>query len=220
MSTIKKLLLFLTGGLLLGLLIIFGVNEHIRIKTSKNITGDINALPPSHTIIILGASVHSNGKLSPILQDRVDTALKLYWNGKGQRFLLSGDNREDDYDEVSAMRNYLLKRNVPNEKIYTDPAGIDTYDSMFRSSSVYEVPSAIVVTQDFHLPRTIFIAQKLGLNYTGFPAINNNYSAEKNIRSREKLANFKAIFEILTNHDPTSGSEKIPVTGKPQLLKK
>lgn len=218
MKSLKKIFLFTCSFVILGLLVVVGLSEFIRYKTSSQIYFHIDSLPDSHTVIILGASVYSDGKLSPILQDRVDTALMLYQKGKATRFLLSGDHRQDDYNEVSAMRNYLLHHNVPIENIYTDPAGLDTYDSMHRSGSVYEVPNAVVVTQQFHLPRTLFIANNLGYNYLGFPAESRKYIANSTIVGREKFANLKAVYEIFTKHTPAS-TEKIPVTGKPQRLK-
>jgi len=194
---LKKIIRFILILLALGILVIWGVSIYIQEVTVSNIFEDIETIPAKTTVIVLGASVHSDGKLSPILQDRVDTALDLYNKGKVKSFLLSGDNRTDDYNEVSAMRNYLLDRCVPEAIIFIDPAGLDTFDSMYRSKKIYEVPDAVVVTQNFHLPRTLFIAQNLGLDYIGFPAYARHYKTEKSLIRREKLANFKAIFEIL-----------------------
>jgi SanA protein len=197
MNRLKKIIWFILILFALGLLVIWGVSIYIQQVTVSSIYEDIDTLPATNTVIVLGASVHSDGKLSPILQDRVDTALDLYKNAKVKRFLLSGDSRTDNYDEVSAMRNYLLDRCVPEANIFIDPAGLDTFDSMYRSRKIYEVPDAVVVTQNFHLPRTLFIAQNLDLNYIGFPASARHYKTERSLIRREKLANVKAVFEIL-----------------------
>lgn len=197
MNRLKKFTGFILILFALGILVIWGVSIYIQQVTLSSIYEEIETLPTTHTVIVLGASVHSDGKLSPILQDRVDTALYLYKNDKVKRFLLSGDNRTDDYDEVSAMRNYLLDRCVPEAIIFIDPAGLDTFDSMYRSRKIYDIPDAVVVTQNFHLPRTLFIAQNLGLNYIGFPASPVLYKTESGLIRREKLANVKAVFEIL-----------------------
>ena len=197
MNRLKKIVRFILILFALGLLFIWGLSIYIQQVTVSGIYEDIETLPATNTVIVLGASVHSDGKLSPILQDRVDTALDLYKKGKVKRFLLSGDNRSDDYNEVSAMRNYLLDRCVPETIIFIDPAGLDTFDSMYRSRKIYDIPNAVVVTQDFHLPRTLFIAQNLGLNYIGFPATAGLYKTESSLIRREKLANVKAVFEIL-----------------------
>jgi len=197
MNRLKRIIRFILILFALGILFIWGVSIYIQQVTVSNIYEDVETLPATNTVIVLGASVHSDGKLSPILQDRVDTALDLYNKGKVKRFLLSGDNRTDDYNEVSAMQNYLLERCVPEAIIFIDPAGLDTFDSMYRSRKIYKVSDAVVVTQNFHLPRTLFIAQNLGLNYIGFPATAVHYKTEESLIRREKLANFKAVFELL-----------------------
>lgn len=212
MNKLKRFSLFILLVLTIGLALIWGLNTYILQATNSRVYEDMDSLPLAHTVIILGASVHSDGKLSPILQDRVDTGFRLYKNNKVKRFLLSGDNRSSDYDEVSAMRNYLINLGVPPAHIFTDPAGIDTYDSMYRSNAIFEVPSAIVVTQQFHLPRTLFIAKNLGLNYMGYPADSRQYQTETSLLRREKLANFKALYEVVANQIPEGMGKKIPIT--------
>ncbi len=212
MSILKRILilfLIFLGGVIA---IIWGVSSFIQESTVDDIYTDISDLPISNTVIVLGASVHSDGKLSPILRDRVDTAIRIFRSGKAKQFLLSGDNRRNDYDEVHAMKNYLIERDVPENLIFTDPAGIDSYDSMYRSNFIYEVPNAIVVTQNFHLPRVMFIANSLGLDYIGIPAIAKHYDTESSLIRREKLANLKAVWEILINQTPKDMGVKKPVS--------
>lgn len=204
-------MIFLFSSLLMGILVIVALNFYISSSTSNKIYKSVEALPGAQTVIILGASVHSSGKLSPVLQDRVDTGLYLYRKGKVKQFLLTGDHRTEDYDEVTAMKNYLLKKGVPAKDISTDPAGLSTYESMHRSKGIYDIPSAIVVTQPFHLPRTIFIAQNLGLDYSGFPAASNEYNTESKLILREKLANFKAVYDVWFK-DSSSAKDVKPVT--------
>ncbi len=213
MKKLKKPFLFFLICLSLLIFTIWGLHLYIINSTNSRIYDKMADMPSFQTVIILGASVHSDGKLSPILQDRVDTGLRLYRSGKAKRFLLSGDNRSADYDEVNAMRNYLMDRNVPEGDIFIDPAGIDTYDSMYRSRSVFKVYDAIVVTQEFHLPRTLFIAKNLGFNYYGYPAVSRQYQTESSLRRREKLANFKALYEIISHQVPTGIKDPDPVTG-------
>ena len=105
MKKFKKFALFLFSSLLLGILVVIALNFYIRSTTSEMIYKSVDALPGANTVIILGASVHGNGKLSPVLQDRVDTGFYLYRKGKVKQFLLTGDHRTDDYNEVSAMQN-------------------------------------------------------------------------------------------------------------------
>lgn len=199
MNRFKKFLIFSIIALGGCIFFIWGLSSYIKKSTSGEIYSEISNLPKSNTVIVLGASVYSNGKLSPILQDRVDTALRIFNAGKATRFHLSGDNRRNDYDEVSAMKNYLLEREVPANLISTDPSGLDTFDSMSRANDIYKISNAIVVTQNFHLPRALFIAENLNLNYKGFPATAKHYETESNLIRREKLANIKALWEVLVN---------------------
>jgi SanA protein len=178
---------------------------------------DTTKSPSAYTVIVLGASVYANGNLSPILKDRVDTAYELYQARKAKRFLLSGDHGQDNYDEVNAMKDYLNAKGVPDEAIFLDHAGFDTYDSMYRANFIFKVDSAIVVTQRFHLPRALYIANSLNLNYIGVSADKRNYQYLESLERREKIANIKAFWEVLINKKPTYLGEPVPITGDSKL---
>jgi len=189
-------------GLVLIIFAILGVESVFQKQTAGLIYSNISSVPPAKTVIILGASVHADGQLSPILQDRVDTAIRLYENNKVNNFLVTGDHRSDDYNEVAAMVNYLKEKGIDQSIITTDHAGLDTYDSMYRAGKLFEVENAIVVTQKFHLPRTMYIAKNLDLNYRGFAADQRAYQTEYRLKQREKLANLKALWEVLLKKKP------------------
>lgn len=209
MIKIKKLILATVLSLVVAILIVLGLKAYIERNTQHLIYDDISLVPPAETVIVLGASVHSDGKLSAILQDRVETAINLYRNNKVKRFLVTGDHINDDYNEVNAMKNYLIARGIPENQILLDHAGLDTYDSMYRSHAVFGVQNAIVVTQKFHLPRTIFIAKGLDLSYTGFAARSNSYRTTNKIERRELFANFKALYEVLLKKEPRTLKERL-----------
>ncbi|GAA4320148.1 ElyC/SanA/YdcF family protein [Pontixanthobacter gangjinensis] len=204
MRRLKKIILFSVIGLVLIIFVILGIEATFQRQTQDLIYKEISEIPHSETVIILGASVHADGKLSPILKDRVDTAIKLYENGIVENFLVTGDHRSDDYNEVAAMTNYLQKNGIDKSLITSDHAGLDTYDSMYRAGRVFNIEDAIVVTQNFHLPRTLFIAQNLGLDYHGFAADQSAYQTEYRLKQREKLANLKALWEVLLKKKPHS----------------
>lgn len=208
MRQIKKFILTSVITLILIALIVLGIEAIFQRQTQGLIYTNISNLPPTETAIILGASVHSNGKLSPILKDRVDTAIKLYAENKVENFLVTGDHRSEDYNEVTAMANYLVENGIEEEKIIADPAGLDTYDSMYRAGKIFDIKSAVVITQEFHLPRALFIAKNLGLDYRGFVAIQKVYKTENKLIHREKLANIKALWEVLLKKEPTSLEKK------------
>ena len=202
MRRFKKIILFSVIGLVLIIFIILGIEAIFVRKTQDLIYHDLSEVPATRTVIILGASVHADGKLSPILQDRVDTAIKLYENNKVERFLVTGDHRSDDYNEVAAMVGYLEKKGIDKNLITSDHAGLDTYDSMYRAGRLFEIKDAIVVTQQFHLPRALFIATNLGYHYIGFPADQRAYQTEYRLKQREKLANLKALWEVFLKKEP------------------
>lgn len=212
-----KNLLFVTAALLLlGLLAIAILNFKIKQSTKAQTYHTLEGLPNAHTALVLGASVKSNGNLSVMLRDRVESALFLYNEGKVKRFLLSGDNSSKTYNEPRAMKKYLIERGVPEDHIYLDYAGFDTYDTMYRSSAVFGVEQAIVVTQEFHLARALYIANKLNLKYYGYTGDKRTYAQQKYQASRELLANVKAFAELLLCKEPTYLGSKIPITGPPQ----
>lgn len=212
----SKLKLILKCIILLGVAVwtvILTVNWRVNSIGEPKIFYDIHKVPSTPTIIVLGASVYQNGNLSPILKDRVDSALEIFEAGKAKRFLLSGDHGQDNYDEVNSMKDYLIQRGVPDKNIVLDHAGFDTYDSMYRAKVIFNVDSAIVVTQEFHLPRALYIADRLGSTYIGFAADKRQYKSIESLKYRENLANLKAFWEVLIGKEPTILGKKTPITG-------
>ena len=198
----------------LGLLLTTYLAYHINKETEAYIYDRVEELPSTYTALVLGASVRRNGELSTMLRDRVESALLLYNKGKIKRFLVSGDNRTTNYNEPVAMKKYLLERGVPEEDIFMDFAGFDTYDSVYRASYIFEVDSAIVVSQRFHLPRAVYIARSMGLNFYGYNGDRREYELESRNRFREVAANVKAWIELLINKEPHFKGDKIPITEK------
>ena len=189
------------------------VNTRILISSRNFITASADSLCPAYTAIIPGAGVYRSGKPSPILSDRLEAGLELYRQSKVQRFLLSGDHGTKYYDEVNHMRYYLRERGVPDSIIFTDHAGFDTYNTMYRAVSVFGVSNAIVVTQEFHLKRAVFIARLLGIKISGYVADRREYSAIRYFKIRESFANIKAYLELLMDADPYFGGATIPING-------
>lgn len=169
--------------------------------------------PTCYTAIVLGASVRRDGSLSPVLLDRVNSALELYKSGKVKRFLLSGDHGQTDYDEVNTMKKHLIKAGVDSADIFLDHAGFDTYSTMVRAKEVFKVDSTYIVTQRYHLYRAVYIARKIGLNANGYVADKRKYSAIIKYTLREWLANVKSWMWVSTNHKPIYLGDTIPVTG-------
>jgi SanA protein len=123
--------------------------------------------PAERVAIVFGAGLRRDGTPTAILRDRVDTGASLYFRGKIERLLMSGDNSELNYNEPEAMRRYALSLGVPDESITLDYAGRRTYDTCYRAKAIFGVKSALLVTQKFHLPRALFLCNALGLEAHG-----------------------------------------------------
>ena len=173
--------------------------------------------------LVLGASVYSDGALSPLLEERAKTALELYRSGLVKKILVSGDNRVSSYNEVTPIRVYLLGNSVSAEDIFADFAGFNTYDSMYRAREIFGAKNVLIVTQRFHLPRAIYAARKIGLNAYGVPAgqglTGQNSVGQNPISSsfkngiREIFATVKTFFEVTTRAKPHFLGRQIPIEG-------
>jgi vancomycin permeability regulator SanA len=147
--------------------------------------------------LILGAGVFSDGEPTLILEGRLRTALALYRSGKVRWFLVSGDNRTPKYNEPQAMKKWLLKQGVPPDRIVNDFAGRRTYDSLKRARRVFGLNRLVIVTSDFHLPRALFLADKVGLVAWGVPASTEDRPLSSRISfwTRESIARHRAMLD-------------------------
>ncbi len=146
--------------------------------------------------LVLGAAVYSGNVPSPVFADRLDTAVELYQAGLVRKIIVSGDHGGPNYDEVNTAKDYLIGKDIPANDIFLDHAGFNTYNSMYRARNVFKADSLLIVTQDFHLARSLFIAKKLGVDAWGCRADRNFYMNIKNMKNREKLANIKAWLDV------------------------
>ena len=163
-------------------------------------------------IIVLGAGIRNN-KPSPMLEDRLSTAIELYNKGVAKKILVSGDHEYSDYDEVNVMKNYLKENNIPSEDIFMDHAGLSTYDSIYRAKKIFKVSKAVVVTQRYHLYRSLYIAKNINLISNGVSATKRTYSGQTKRDIREFAARIKDFFKCISNPDSTYLGEVIPIQG-------
>ncbi len=162
-------------GLLLILLIVVIAFAYVHFQVhgyDNRIITNLNELDTSRwskprVAIVFGASVYGNGDLSPILEDRVDTAIELYRARKVDRILVSGDNRHASYNEPKAMQEYLVTHAVAPQDVVVDYGGRSTYETCMRAKDVFGLQRAVLVSQGYHLPRALYIANNLGLDTVG-----------------------------------------------------
>lgn len=213
-NRIKRLIM------ILGILTITGACSYILINQYVQKTGSHYILeavqaPESEAILVLGAYVFPDGTLSFMLNDRLDQAYELYRLGKAGKVIVSGDHGQKDYDEVNTMKKYLIARGVPPEDVFMDHAGFNTYESVYRARDIFQVKKVIIVTQEYHLARAVFIAKELGLQACGVAADLHDYGEVMTVyRLRETAARNKDFFLAgLIKPEPTFLGETIPVTG-------
>ena len=182
----------------------------MRTLVDRYITTTVDSVPRTEVALVLGASVY-RGKPSPVLAERADVAVALYRANKVSKILVTGDNGTLFYDEVTPVRKYLLGAGIPSQDIFLDHAGFDTYSSMYRAREVFLARSLTIVTQDFHLPRALWIARRLGLDAYGIVAAGGENSPSDYIR--EIPAAIKALLNVFTDRQPKYLGPTIPLSG-------
>ena len=174
---------------------------------------DLSSISPE-CILVLGASVTSDGVPSPILQDRLDTAIDLYNKGVAPKLLLSGDNGQMVYNEVKAMQNYALEAGVDENDIYLDHAGFSTYESIYRAKYIFKVDSMIVVTQTYHLYRSLYGCRRMGITAMGAAADQYTYAGQEKREIREVLARDKDFVKWIFKPQPTFLGDAVPISAE------
>lgn len=173
----KKALIILCATFALVFIVCLCLNFAVVFSSQKNITDRENA--GAEVIIVLGCGVKPDGSPSDMLRDRLLTAVELYKNGAGKKLLLSGDSKNaEKYDEVGTMKRVCLSLGVPEEDIITDTLGLSTFESIDRAKKIYEIKSAIIVTQKYHLYRAIYIAKSRGIPAVGVSADLHTYGGQ------------------------------------------
>jgi SanA protein len=189
------------------------INKHVQYIGSKSIV-EPDEVPPADAILILGAYVFPDGTVSTMLRDRLNTGYELYEMGKAPKIIVSGDHGQKSYDEVNAMKKYLMNKKVPSADIFMDHAGFSTYESIYRARDIFEVKKLIIVTQEYHLMRAVFIAKELGLEAYGVAADKRNYRGMPIYTFREVAARNKDFLMVkVLQQKPKYLGEPIPVTG-------
>ncbi len=210
----KKILTGICAALtFLCLVLLVAVNIHVHAEADRYIENDIRKIPSAYTCLVLGARVYEDNRVSAVLYDRLVKALELYQAGKVKKFLLSGDHGTVAYDEVSHMKDFMVRNGVPRQVLFLDHAGFNTYNSMVRARKVFLADDCIVVTQRFHLPRALYIARKTGLKAWGYPADRRSYLFRKRYTVREYLAIVKAFLDLAIGRKPRFLGKIIPITG-------
>lgn len=197
----------------LGLAVLVGAANGVVLLATQDAVTSVDGAPHADAAIVLGARVFPDGRLSPMVADRVTQALALYRAGAVDKIVVSGDHGDWSYDEPGTMRDALLAGGVPAPDVFTDHAGFDTWSTMRRAAAVFGVRSAIVVTQGFHLPRALYLAKAAGLDAHGVPADLHDYGRPGfNAGTREIPARVTAIGSAIVQLPVVLGPP-VPISG-------
>lgn len=219
--------LVIAGAALVGLvlLVVVGSNLVVNRTSAAYLSDDPATVPERPVAIVFGAGLEPDGTPSMALRDRLDAAVAAYRAGRVPHLLMTGDNSSVDYDEVTAMRDYVVARGVPASAVTRDHAGFDTYDSCYRARDIFGVHAAVLITQDYHLPRAVYVCRGLGIDAVGLQVPDWQYHPERmdwtwpgdmarSYTVREWLSRVKAVQEIVVTHpQPTFGGPFVGLDG-------
>lgn len=192
---------FVLGCVVLTIAVIAGTNVAVIASTKDSIvSAESVGFCHADAIVVLGASVLSDGTPSGILADRLDDGIALYFAGVAPKIIMSGDNSTVSYNEVKAMKDYAVSHGVPCEDVFSDHAGFSTYESMYRAKYVFGAKHIVIATQTYHLYRALYSARGLGVDAIGVPSDYHTYRMQFYYDMREIPARtkdfFKTFFEV------------------------
>lgn len=209
MRKFKKIIIVFLVLCIAMIFMISGINSYIC-NTTKNQIDKV--MDNADCILVLGAGVRNN-KPTPMLNDRLEEAISLYKEGKAPKIIMSGDHGRDDYDEVNVMKDFAMNKGVPSQDIFMDHAGFSTYESVYRAKEIFKAQKVIIVTQDYHLYRALFIANALDIEAVGASANLRNYPGQSARDLREIAARCKDFISCIFKPKPTYLGDPIPVNG-------
>lgn len=219
----KLLIRRLLFGLILlfaaGIGAVFGVNAYVQASVQDRILTEEQAaeLEEIDCVLVLGCGLEADGSPSPMLHDRLQQGVALYQKEAAPKLLVSGDHGREEYDEVNAMKRFAEEQGVPSEDVFMDHAGFSTYESVYRARDIFQVRRMVIVTQEYHLSRALYIAKRLGIEAWGVPADPRTYSGQTARDLREILARDKDFLTCILKPKPTYLGKAIPVNGNGNL---
>ena len=196
----------------IGLLSVLGINAYVK-HVGGNLIVSSDRAANADCIVVLGCFVEEDGEPSAMLSDRLKRAVELYKAGAAPKIIMSGDHGRSAYDEVNAMKQYAIEHGVPSEDVFMDHAGFSTYETMYRAKEIFDADSIIVVTQEYHLYRAVYIADWLGMNTQGVSSDYRVYAGQVYRDVREILARCKDFAKVIVKPEPTFLGDVIPVSG-------
>ena len=194
------------------IIITVAINLHICISVKNQIITDFNKEDNYDAVLVLGAGIRKK-KPSPLLRERLDRGIEIYKSGAAKKLIMSGDHGTKEHDEVNVMKNYAIENGVPSEDIFMDHAGFSTYESVYRAKEIFKAQNIVIVTQEYHLYRALYIANSLKIQAVGSDASVERLGGQTYRDFREILARNKDFITCIFKPEPTYLGEEIPITG-------
>lgn len=213
---IKRGILALFCFTIAGIVAVIGLSSYVKNHAADKIIASEEAVD-ADCILVLGCGVREDGTPSLMLRDRLETGIALYETKAAPKLLMSGDHGRKDYDEVNLMKTYAMEQGIPSADIFMDHAGFSTYDSLYRARDIFCAEKVIIVSQEYHLYRALYLAEKLGLEAYGVPALDVKYRGQAYREFREVLARAKDFCTAVLQPQPKYLGEEIPISGNGDL---
>jgi len=215
----KKLFNFIiTFTVLFGLIYLWLIynNNSIAKEASSLIYSQVEKIPAKKAALVLGTAKYlRGGQINYYFKYRIDATVELFKAGKIRAIIVSGDNGSKDYDEPTTMRDDLVARGIPIEYIRIDYAGFRTLDSIVRAEAIFDLEDYIIISQQFHLERAIYLAHAKGQKVIGYVAKDfKNTVWAKKMEHRELLARAKAVLDVHIGVEPKFYGKKVKVVYK------
>ena len=191
-----RVFIVLLAVFILTVIITIATNIYMIHKSKPSVISHDEALELEDVdcIIVLGCYVRPDGTPSNMLYDRLSVGTELYLDGAAPKLLMSGDHGREEYDEVNTMKDFATALEIPSEDVFMDHAGFSTYDSMYRARDIFGCKKVIIVTQEYHLYRALYVAEELGLEAYGVSADLRTYAGQWTRDIREVAARTKDFF--------------------------
>lgn len=188
-------------------------NLWIVLSTHERVFQSVDSVDSNTVGIVLGTSKNvAAGRPNLHFDNRLSAAAELYHAGKVKHLLVSGHRDSQYYDEPRDMRKMLQELGVPGDAITEDQAGLRTLDSIVRANRVYGLSEATVISDDFHVNRALFIADREGIDAIAFRGDSVSLRFSMKARVREYFARVKAVLDLyLLNTEPARVDDPVKI---------
>ena len=212
-KTLRRLLSIFLCLCILGITTLAVINSIVKLSTGKQIISSEEAanLEDVDCILVLGCFVKDDGRPSDMLHDRLTRGIELYDLGAAPKLLMSGDHGREEYDEVAAMKQFAIDAGIPSGDVFMDHAGFSTYESIYRAKEIFQANKILIVTQEYHLYRALYIANQLGVEAYGVSSDYHTYVGQFMRDFREMLARVKDCATCIFKPEPTYLGDAIPI---------